>query len=414
MTDFRRMNMSIPPSYLSYLHLFSSTINNKELSIMKKLLLLAVCSIFAAAPCTFSQTLEETLKKVAGNAAEGYVGPITNSFGADLNGGWFHKAPSAKMFGFDLEFGLVAMGTPFKDADKTFDTNGNFRFDATQTQGLVDLAVPAPAANDPLLAQKNALRTSLTNKIANTDFNIRIKGPTVIGNKFVNNATTPNDQLSVTFSGQGITIPYTNPITHLTKDTTINVPGKVYPLGVGGVPDIQKLSLLPLGAPQLTIGTFVGTQFTFRYVPSYDVSGFGKFSYFGFGVAHNPGIWLPNPLPIDISASFFTQTLKFDPYINAKSTAYGINVSKRFGPGALNITPYAGFMLESSKMTFTYTPTATLAAGAKAPQINFELDGANSSRVVLGLSLKILFLNINADYNIAKYNSFTGGVMFII
>lgn len=106
--------------------------------------------------------------------------------------------------------------------------------------------------------------------------------------------------------------------------------------------------------------------------------------------------------------------MKFDPYIVAKSNAFGVNVSKRFGPGALNITPYAGFLVESSKLTFSYTPTATLAAGVAAPPVSFELDGANSSRIVLGLSLKLVFININADYDIGKYNSFTGGVMFII
>ncbi len=381
---------------------------------MKKLLLLAVCGALMLSAPAYSQGLQETLQKVAGNAAVGYVSPITTGFGTDLNGGWFHKAPSTTMFGFDLEFGLVAMGTPYKDADKTFDTNGNFRFDVTQTQGIVDAALPPPAANDPLLAQKNALRASLTNKIANTDFNVRIKGPTAIGNTFVSNTKTPNDQLSVTLSAQGITIPYTNPITHITKDTTINLPATVKLLGVGGIPNIQKLSFLPLGAPQLTLGTFVGTQFTFRYLPSYTITDVGKASYFGFGVAHNPGIWFPTPLPVDFSLSYFTQTLKFDPYINAKSTAFGVNVSKRFGPGALNITPYAGFLVESSKMTFTYTPTAVLANGVKVPQVNFEIDGANSSRLVLGLSLKLLFLNINADYDIAKYNSFTGGLMFII
>ncbi|HTR82687.1 MAG TPA: DUF6588 family protein, partial [Bacteroidota bacterium] len=49
-----------------------------------------------------------------------------------------------------------------------------------------------------------------------------------------------------------------------------------------------------------------------------------------------------------------------------------------------------------------------------AQHISFELDGQNSSRLVLGLSLKLLFLNINADYNVSTYNSFTGGLMFII
>jgi hypothetical protein len=184
---------------------------------------------------------------------------------------------------------------------------------------------------------------------------------------------------------------------------------------VGGL--LDGVTLVPLAAPQLSLGTIVGTQFTFRYLPEVEIdSKIGKFKYFGWGLQHNPGIWFPNPLPINICASFFTQKLDVGTIFTTSATAYGINISKTFGPGALNITPYAGFMIESSKMTFTYDyeepiPNTTIKSKST---ISFELEGENKSRIILGLSLKLLFLNINADYNIAKYNSFTGGLMFII
>ena len=53
-------------------------------------------------------------------------------------------------------------------------------------------------------------------------------------------------------------------------------------------------------------------------------------------------------------------------------------------------------------------------AGLNKLMVNLPLKGDNKSRLTLGLSLKLLFLNINADYNFSTYNSFTGGVMFII
>jgi hypothetical protein len=120
-------------------------------------------------------------------------------------------------------------------------------------------------------------------------------------------------------------------------------------------------------------------------------------------------------LPLDVCASFFTQTLDVGSVLTTKATAFGVNASKRFGPGALNITPYAGFMLESSTMTFNYTSNLTTpGGGTQQVTVNLPLKGDNKSRLTLGLSLKILFLNINADYNISTYNSYTGGVMFII
>ncbi|MDZ4120996.1 MAG: DUF6588 family protein, partial [Candidatus Cloacimonadaceae bacterium] len=61
-------------------------------------------------------TLEETIQSLSGDAASRYVNPIVTGFCTNMNGGWYHKAPKAKFFKWDLEFGLVYMVTPFKKA----------------------------------------------------------------------------------------------------------------------------------------------------------------------------------------------------------------------------------------------------------------------------------------------------------
>jgi len=363
-----------------------------------------ILSLFVAALMFFSvsrtQTLEETMVKLAGDAASAYVNPIVTGFGANLNGGWFHKAPASKMFGFDLEFGLVAMGTfPGDEAKKIpVGTQGEFRF----TGGAIGSNSQAE-----IIAQNISGWTSLgtpqkqqiIDKIAGVDFPVGITGGTIVGAK--------DDTIKIIFPQQNID--FGAPV------GTKNVPGNEIPIpGVSGL--LENVSVIPLAAPQLSIGTFVGTQFTFRYLPEVEISAeIGKFKYFGFGIQHNPSIWFPNPLPVDIAASFFTQTLSVGTLFETKATAFGVNVSKRFGPGAINITPYAGFMLESSKMKFTYNAQVTNSAGITTDlPISFELEGANKSRVTLGLSVKLLFLNINADYNLGKNNSATAGLMFII
>ena len=359
---------------------------------MKKLLLLVVCCALIATTGAYSQSLDSTLQKMAGSAVQGYVGPIVSGFGSDLNGGWFHKAPSAKMIGFDLEFGVVAMGTTFSEANKSIPSGvgGDFNFDQQQS---TKLAQGISGYNSLPVAQQHAI----VNQISNTTFNVSLTGPTIIGPK--------TDTVKVVFAGRDITVPGVG---------TKHIPDNVLNTGATGL--LDNVTMVPLAAPQLSIGTFVGTQFTFRYLPSVKInSDIGEFKYFGFGIQHNPGIWFPNPLPVDICASFFTQTLDVGTILTTKATAGGVNVSKRFGPGAINITPYAGFMLESSTMTFDYTSTITDGTGATHQiHVNIPLKGDNSSRITLGLSIKLLFLNINADYNIAKYNSFTGGLMFII
>ncbi len=383
---------------------------------MKKLLLLAMCGALMISSAVYSQNLDSTLQKLAGDAARGYVGPIVSGFGSDLNGGWFHKAPASTMFGFDLEFGVVAMGTTFSASSKTFATTSNsFQFDNATAKQLVPLSVvPTTATINGVTvtlttAQRQSIQTQIANQITGATFSVGIAGPTIIGSK--------KDSVKINFSGLNKNFTVTNiaGVAGANATVPVNLPAKSVPIPVTGI--LDGVSVVPLAAPQLSLGTFVGTQFTFRYLPSVKInSDIGEFKYFGFGIQHNPGIWFPTPLPVDLSASFFTQKLDVGTIFSTKATAFGVNVSKRFGPGALNITPYAGFMLESSKMTFTYDYNAPVPGTTLTTKqhINFELDGENSSRIVLGLSLKLLFLNINADYNIAKYNSFTGGVMFII
>jgi len=383
---------------------------------MKKLLLITICALLVGSATAYSQSLDSTLQKLAGDAARGYVGPIVSGFGSDLNGGWFHKSPSAKMFGFDLEFGLVAMGTTFSEESKKFSASGSFKFDNNQAAQLVPLSivptsVTVSGQNVPLSAtDRQSIQTQLINQIIGIEFGVGISGPTIIG--------SANDSMKIGFTGASKNATVTVFVPGVGNQQVIipvNIPSQEVALPVGGL--LDGVTLVPLAAPQLSLGTIVGTQFTFRYLPEVEIdSKIGKFKYFGWGLQHNPGIWFPNPLPINICASFFTQKLDVGTIFSTTATAYGINISKTFGPGALNITPYAGFMLESSKMTFTYDydePVPGTTVKTKNT-ITFELEGENKSRIILGLSLKLLFININADYNIAKYNSFTGGVMFII
>ncbi len=362
---------------------------------MKKYVFIFFCLAFIVSTMVQAQSLDETLQKMAGSAVQGYVGPIVSGFGADLNGGWFHKAPASKMVGFDFEFGVIAMGTVFDDNNKQIPsgTGGDFSFDATQSNQIAKSisgynSLPAP------------YQSAIVNQISSQKFSVTLTGPTIIGPK--------TDTVKVIFPGQNITVNVGG------TNHTYNIPTNTINTGVTGL--LDNVKLVPLAAPQLSIGTFVGTQFTFRYLPEVQLSSdIGKLKYFGFGIQHNPAVWFANPLPIDLCASFFTQTLDVGSILTTKATAFGVNASKTFGPSLLSITPYAGFMLESSKMTFDYTSTlSTPNGGTQQIHVNLPLEGENKSRITLGLSIKILTFNINADYNIAKYNSVTGGVMIII
>lgn len=378
---------------------------------MRRKITIIMLFVLALAPMTFAQQnqtgsndLEGSLERLSRDAAKQYVGPIVSGIGSDLNGGWFHRAPKATMFDFDLEFGVVVMGTLFSDEHKTFGTSGVFQFDSSQAASLIK-SINDPTYNSLPPASKNQANQQIINQIRGKDYNVGIGGPTIIGSK--------TDSVKISFQGGQFT--FTDP---LGTSRTVTVPAQKIALPVTGLlGDTQFLgkNMIPLAAPQLTLGTFAGSQLTFRYLPSYKMSEeLGETKYFGWGIQHNPGVWFPLPFPVDFSASYFSQKIKAGSIFEAKTTAFGLNVSKRLGWGALNLTPYAGYMIESSSMTFTYDYTLDTPTGKIPQRIVFDLEGENKTRLTLGLSVKVLIVNVNVDYNIGKYNSYSAGVMIII
>ncbi len=376
---------------------------------MKKTILSALVAFILLTGSVFAQTTEEeggfatTLKKLAGDAGKGFVQPVVSGFGNNMNGGWFHKAPGTKIFGIDLELGLVAMGTFTTDENKMFSANGAFKFSGGQYSGVSG----GPKSQSEQIAEKinnwNFLpaneKQAVIDAISSTNFQVGIAGPTVVGTKL--------DTMKITIPSTAFS--YTSPTTNQTVNTTI--PGTVVRLdGVTGV--LDGAALIPLAAPQFSIGTIYGTQATFRYLPKVKINDdLGEFKYFGFGIQHNLGMWLPIPV-VDVAASFFTQKLEVGTIMTAKTTSFGLNAAKQFGFAFLNVTPYAGFMIESSTMNFGYDYTYTVGATNQivTDRIAFELEGENKTRLTLGLSIRLLIININADYNIGKQNSATAGV----
>lgn len=320
-----------------------------------------------------SNSLEETLAKITGSASKSYVAPISSAFGANLNSGWIQGAPSSKIFGIDISVGLVAMGTFFSDENKTFSSRGSFRFDSSQA----DLLIPSNITG--------STRNNIRNEIRNKDFDVSISGPTIVGSKM--------DSIRVVFPGaviQGQTL----------GAKTIILPVTGY---------LEDLPLLPLAAPQVTIGTVYGTSVAIRYLPEVEISpDLGKFKYSGFGIQHNPGAWLPISLPVNVALGYFTQSMEVGTIFKTSASLFGISASKRFGPGALNIEPYAGLYLESSSIDVAYNVSFDTPGGRKPSVISYSLEGENSTRFTIGATLKLALFSISVDYNMAKYNSVSG------
>ncbi len=333
---------------------------------------------------TFSQVnaqeLNETMKNLSQEAAAAYISPMTNGFGANLNTGWVTRSPEAEIFGIDIQLGLVAMGAFMNDENRTFATSGTFRFSKDQARELVGGNAP-----DNVITQ-----------ISQEDFTVSFQGPTVVGSKL--------DSLQIIIGSDRNIQGY-------------ELKGRKVTLPVTGI--LDNLSMLPLAAPQLTLGTVYGTQLSFRYLPTVQIDEeVGDLNYFGFGIQHNPGMWIPVPLPLNVSVGFFTQNLQIGDLFESSASEFGVYASKTFGPGMLNITPYAGLSYQSSSMSakYDYTYNYTTPSGSveeRTERISFDADGGNTAKLTLGAALKLGFINLNVDYNVAKYSTLGIGAGFI-
>jgi hypothetical protein len=339
--------------------------------VLFSIIFFVACSLLQAQ----TSDLEQTLAKITGDASKAYVAPISSAFGANLNSGWVHNAPKATKFSFDLEVGFVAMATLFGSSNQTFASSGSFRFNSTQAEQIIPPNITG------------STRASIKNEILSRDFTVSITGPTIVGKK--------TDSIKVKFPGaviQGQTLG--------AKEIVLPVTGY-----------LEELPALPLAVPQVTLGTVFGTQVSLRYLPEFEVNkDLGKFKYSGFGIQHNPSMWLPFPLPVNVSVGYFTQSLEVGKIFKTSASMFGVFASKRFGPGALNIEPYAGFSLESSKIDVQYDVVYDTPTGPSPATIKYSLDGENSSRFTIGATLKLLLVGISVDYSLAKYNTISASL----
>ena len=325
--------------------------------------------------------LSSTLSHLSSGAAQAYVAPVVSGFGADLNSGWVDRVTSSKLLGLDIEFKIVAMGTYFSNQNQTFSTSAAFRFNSDQAATLTQ-SVLNPIA-----------RQDIENQIISQDFTVGISGPTIVGDK--------NQFVAVNFPGHTFT----------SNGFQYNVPTQNIVTQVNGL--LGNIPALPLAAPQLTIGTVYGTSVSFRYLPDIQLnSDLGKFSYFGFGIQHNPAAWFDLPLPVDFSVGFFVQNMKVGSVFTSNATLFNINASKMFGTSLLNVTPYAGIGFESSTISVNYKQNIDSPAGPQQVNISFDLKGENTTRFTLGASFGLAIVNLNVDYSFAKYNTLSAGLGF--
>jgi len=77
-----------------------------------------------------AQEFEDFVKKYTGVNGEGFMQPLADAFGANLNSGWYHNAYIEKQ-GFQLYIGVTAMTAIINENNKTFNATTEEPFSPT-------------------------------------------------------------------------------------------------------------------------------------------------------------------------------------------------------------------------------------------------------------------------------------------
>ena len=348
---------------------------------MKKLTAILFLSVFVmfsivsyGQQSSSSGDFNSTIQSLSSDAAKAYVEPVIGSFGSNLNSGWLTKAPSPTKFSFGLDLKIVAMGSMISDAQKTFSTVGSFNLTDQEAQ---DIAMQMNPSN------VDAIKTQL---LAQT-WQVGISGPTIVG---ANDQHVILDFQGKTINGQPI------PNYALTD--------------VKGF--LNNLSIFPTATIQLGVGTFMGTNVAIRWFPKVNIKDLGDFTYWGFGIMHNPAVWFDGAdLPVDLAVGYFYQDLKVGSVFETKAHMMGIYASKTFGT-IIAFTPYVGLSTESSTTTINYDYTYSDQGVDVTSNVNFELDGTNSAAFTVGAAFKLAILNLNIDYKFANVKTVSAGLTF--
>jgi hypothetical protein len=194
---------------------------------------------------------------------------------------------------------------------------------------------------------------------------------------------------------------------------TATVFGEVGTIVPGPAPGLEyhfqngqvKTRILPVAVPQLTIGNFMGTQASIRYVPIPSVGSFPKVTLVGFGLRHSISRYIPE-LPVDLSAGIFYDKVTVGDIIDAHGLGFGGQASKSFSL----LTVYGGLQYETSTLTVSYTYTGP------GPQhntpVSVDLDGENKFRATAGVNLDLMILHLNGDINLGKVTVVSAGIGF--
>lgn len=364
---------------------------------MKKTLSrLVVLTLFMVVTIMAQDFSMDQLTQLVASNGKSYLQPLATGFGTAMNSGLYNTAKTHGVLGFDIQ---LKIGMGLAPCNK-----------ASQTSYLFDLS-----ALDDISFNVQGYSVALDPEQLFVD----PVTPNIIGGEatsFEVNSTYVTSQVRTEVESQNPLLTPTQ-IDAVMAGLSTQIDAAVAEIDVHSIPGLKSISALknaktmpfPFPILQASIGLPLGIEPSIRLIPKFEVPGdfgkaIGEISAFGAGVKFDIDRWIPVPLfPVDLAAQIYFQKMNIGEFLSANSMAMNLMVSKKL----LFLTPYLGVGKESSKFTASYK----MEDGHK---IDFDLKGKNSMRYTAGLNIKLLVLQVNAEYSVGEYNAAGLGVGFAL
>ena len=278
---------------------------------------------------------------------EAYFTPMTESFGASLNNGWYNTAKPHNLGGFDLTFTLNTVIIP--NSAKTFnikDAGGN---------------------------------TFISNES---------EASTIFGSK---ETTTMYYESYSTDEPAGFSIEFEMP-------GGFKTPVMPLPMIQAGIGLIKNTAIDIRYMPMLNIGD-AGNINLFGVGVKHDL------------LQWIPAIGDAIPMSLSLQGGYTALNTEIEiseqaVSLNTKATTINLVASKKL----LMLTGYAGLGYNSSTTTFLTDANFNLDGVRFSEKVKIEFESSNNVRANIGLRLNITLITIQADYTFAEYPTATLGL----
>ncbi|MBD3161386.1 MAG: hypothetical protein GF346_04200 [Candidatus Eisenbacteria bacterium] len=156
-----------------------------------------------------------------------------------------------------------------------------------------------------------------------------------------------------------------------------------------------------VAVPQITIGSFRGTQGIFRYI-ALDTGDaeLGDLSLIGLGARHSISQYLQDS-PVDLAAMVFWQNFKLgDDLVDATALTLGVQASRQYSA----FEPYLGIAYDSFGMTVDYESEAA------AEKLSVDFETESNLHITAGLGINFSVVHLHGEISTSSQTSYAVGL----